>query len=124
MPADRLPLLTRAFGYVMVSAVFLYLVNNYLVYWQGLPGPYALALHLGQLAKGHSVQQCLSFALCRVLRCRGLCTARICRVFGGHTGLTAQRNCHQKQCRKLTAVNCQRLLHRILADADITTQSR
>ncbi len=31
----------------MVSAVFLYLINNYLVYWQGLPGPYALAEHFG-----------------------------------------------------------------------------
>ena len=47
MPADRLPLLTRAFGYVMVCAVFLYLVNNYLVYWHELPGTYALALHHG-----------------------------------------------------------------------------
>lgn len=33
----------------MVSAVFLYLINNYLVYWQGLPGTYALAEHLGWL---------------------------------------------------------------------------
>jgi TRAP-type mannitol/chloroaromatic compound transport system permease small subunit len=31
----------------MVSAVFLYLINNYLVFWQGLPGSYNLALHYG-----------------------------------------------------------------------------
>ncbi len=33
----------------MVSAVFLYLINNYLVYWQGLPGTYALAEHYAWL---------------------------------------------------------------------------
>ena len=31
----------------MVSAVFLYLFNNYLVYWQEMPGSYALTLHYG-----------------------------------------------------------------------------
>ena len=31
----------------MVSAVFLYLLNNYLVYWQELPGSYALVSHYG-----------------------------------------------------------------------------
>jgi TRAP-type mannitol/chloroaromatic compound transport system permease small subunit len=31
----------------MVSAVFLYLINNYLVYWQEMPGPYLLVLHYG-----------------------------------------------------------------------------
>ena len=29
----------------MVSALFLYLINNYLVYWQDLPGPFALFSH-------------------------------------------------------------------------------
>ncbi len=43
----NLPLITRSFAYVMVSGVFLYLINNYLVYWQEMPGPYALALHYG-----------------------------------------------------------------------------
>ena len=41
------PLLTRVFAYLMVSAVFLYLINNYLVFWQELPGSYGLALHYG-----------------------------------------------------------------------------
>ncbi len=31
----------------MVSAVFLYLLNNYLVYWQDMPGTYGLVLHYG-----------------------------------------------------------------------------
>ncbi len=41
------PLIARVFAYLMVSAVFLYLINNYLVYWQELPGSYNLALHYG-----------------------------------------------------------------------------
>ena len=40
-------LLTRLFAYLTVSAVFLYLFNNYLVYWRDLPGSYNLALHYG-----------------------------------------------------------------------------
>jgi len=36
----------------MVSGVFLYLINNYLVYWQDWPGPYQLLLHHGWLAGG------------------------------------------------------------------------
>ncbi len=47
MSTDTKSLFARAFGYAMVSAVFLYLVNNYLVFWQELPGTYALALHYG-----------------------------------------------------------------------------
>ncbi len=47
MIKQGLPLLSRAFAYAMVSGVFLYLINNYLVYWQGLPGSYALLLHYG-----------------------------------------------------------------------------
>ena len=39
------PLLGRIFAYLMVSAVFLYLVNNYLVFWQNLPGPFVLFSH-------------------------------------------------------------------------------
>ena len=41
------PLATRIFAYLMVSAVFLYLINNYLVYWQEMPGSYRLAQHYG-----------------------------------------------------------------------------
>ena len=41
------PLAARIFAYLMVSALFLYLINNYLVYWQDLPGTYNLALHYG-----------------------------------------------------------------------------
>ena len=41
------PLAMRIVAYLMVSAVFLYLINNYLVYWQGMPGSYNLLLHYG-----------------------------------------------------------------------------
>jgi TRAP-type mannitol/chloroaromatic compound transport system permease small subunit len=41
------PLLARMFAYLMVSGLFLYLINNYLVYWQEMPGPYLLFLHYG-----------------------------------------------------------------------------
>ncbi len=47
MLRSQLPLITRAFGYLMITAVFLYLINNYLVYWQGMPGSYNLLLHYG-----------------------------------------------------------------------------
>lgn len=47
MLTEKMPLLARAFGYAMVVSVFLYLLNNYLVFWQGLPGTYGLALHYG-----------------------------------------------------------------------------
>jgi TRAP-type mannitol/chloroaromatic compound transport system permease small subunit len=39
----------RGLAYVMVSTMFLYLINNYLVYWQDMPGSYNLALHYGWL---------------------------------------------------------------------------
>ena len=47
MSRGTIALLTRAFAYAMVATVFLYLINNFLVYWQGLPGTFALALHYG-----------------------------------------------------------------------------
>ncbi|MDH3631017.1 MAG: TRAP transporter small permease subunit [Gammaproteobacteria bacterium] len=47
MLGKNLPLISRGFAYVMVSSVFLYLINNYLVFWQEFPGPYALFLHYG-----------------------------------------------------------------------------
>ena len=37
-----IPLLSRAFAYLMVSALFLYLINNFLVFWQDFTGPFAL----------------------------------------------------------------------------------
>ena len=40
-----IPLLSRIFAYLMVSALFLYLINNYLVYWQDMPGPFILFSH-------------------------------------------------------------------------------
>jgi TRAP-type mannitol/chloroaromatic compound transport system permease small subunit len=43
----QLPLITRAFGYLMITAMFLYLINNYLVYWLDMPGSYNLFLHYG-----------------------------------------------------------------------------
>lgn len=39
----------RGLAYVMVSTMFLYLINNYLVYWRDMPGSYNLALHYGWL---------------------------------------------------------------------------
>ena len=36
---------SRGFAYSMAIALLLYLVNNYLVYWQGLPGPFNLFSH-------------------------------------------------------------------------------
>ncbi|HKJ50575.1 MAG TPA: TRAP transporter small permease subunit [Gammaproteobacteria bacterium] len=43
------PLLSRAFAYLMVSALFLYLINNYLVFWLEFPGPFMLFSHYGWL---------------------------------------------------------------------------
>lgn len=47
MPGIKLVLISRGLAYMMVSAVFLYLLNNYLVFWQGLPGSYTLFSHYG-----------------------------------------------------------------------------
>ena len=47
MIKNNLPLISRAFAYAMVSSVFLYLLNNYLVFWLDMPGTYGLALHYG-----------------------------------------------------------------------------
>ncbi len=47
MLLEKAPVLARAFAYAMVASVFLYLLNNYLVFWQDLPGTYGLALHYG-----------------------------------------------------------------------------
>ena len=49
--ADRLTLLSRILAYLMVSSVFLYLINNYLVFWRELPGPYQLFSHLGWIGQ-------------------------------------------------------------------------
>jgi TRAP-type mannitol/chloroaromatic compound transport system permease small subunit len=49
MIKDNIPLIMRGFAYAMVSGIFLYLINNYLVYWQGMPGSYALFSHYGWL---------------------------------------------------------------------------
>lgn len=43
--AFNLMTLSRCFAYSMVIALLLYLINNYLVYWQGLPGPFILMSH-------------------------------------------------------------------------------
>jgi len=47
MPGINTTLISRALGYMMVSGVFLYLFNNYLVYWQDMPGSYVLFSHYG-----------------------------------------------------------------------------
>ncbi len=49
MHANHISLLFKAFGYLMVSCVFLYLLNNYLVYWQDMPGTGAFFAHYGWL---------------------------------------------------------------------------
>jgi TRAP-type mannitol/chloroaromatic compound transport system permease small subunit len=49
MIKNNIPLIMRSFAYVMVSGIFLYLINNYLVYWQEMPGSYALFSHYGWL---------------------------------------------------------------------------
>lgn len=41
----RIALISRALANMMICGVFLYLFNNYLVYWQNLPGPYNLLSH-------------------------------------------------------------------------------
>jgi len=45
----KINLVSKLFAYLMVSSVFLYLLNNYLVYWQDQPGPYSLLAALGWL---------------------------------------------------------------------------
>ncbi|MDH5354076.1 MAG: TRAP transporter small permease subunit [Gammaproteobacteria bacterium] len=40
-------IVARSLAYMMVSGVFLYLFNNYLVYWQELPGTFDLFSHYG-----------------------------------------------------------------------------
>lgn len=47
MLRTKIPLISRSLAYLMVSAVFLYLINNYLVYWQEMPGCYLLFSHYG-----------------------------------------------------------------------------
>ena len=44
---NNIALISRSLAYMMVSGVFLYLLNNYLVYWQELPGIYELFSHYG-----------------------------------------------------------------------------
>ncbi len=44
---SKLVTISRAFSWLMVCAVFLYLLNNYLVYWQGLPGSWAMLEYFG-----------------------------------------------------------------------------
>ena len=47
MTRHNIPLIGRIFAYLMVCTLFLYLINNYLVYWQELPGSYLLFSHYG-----------------------------------------------------------------------------
>ncbi len=51
MAHQRVNLISKLFAYLMVSALFLYLLNNYLVYWQDQPGPYHLFSALGWLGE-------------------------------------------------------------------------
>ncbi|NNE62825.1 MAG: hypothetical protein HKN34_01960, partial [Gammaproteobacteria bacterium] len=45
--SSKISLISRSLAYVMVVGVFLYLVNNYLVFWQEMPGLYNLFSHYG-----------------------------------------------------------------------------
>jgi len=45
LASHQIALISRGLAYTMVSAVFLYLINNYLVYWQNLPGTWNLMSH-------------------------------------------------------------------------------
>ena len=47
MPGINIILISRSLAYMMLVGVFLYLVNNYLVYWQEMPGGYVLFSHYG-----------------------------------------------------------------------------
>ena len=49
MHNQQIALLFKAFAFLMVSLVFLFLLNNYLVYWQDMPGTGALFGHYGWL---------------------------------------------------------------------------
>jgi len=49
LASNQIPLISRGLAYTMVSAVFLYLINNYLVYWQNWPGTWNLMSHYGFL---------------------------------------------------------------------------
>ncbi len=51
----RISSVIKTLTYLMVGSVFLYLLNNYLVYWQGLPGPYNLFAHLGWFGEDSTV---------------------------------------------------------------------
>ncbi len=46
MPAShQIAITSRCLAYLMVSVLFLYLINNYLVYWQDMPGTFNLLSH-------------------------------------------------------------------------------
>jgi TRAP-type mannitol/chloroaromatic compound transport system permease small subunit len=46
-PSFLIVSLSKVFAYIMVGSLFLYLTNNYLIYWQDMPGPYLLLDHFG-----------------------------------------------------------------------------
>jgi len=47
LTSHQIALISRGLAYTMVSTVFLYLINNYLVYWQDWPGTWNLMSHYG-----------------------------------------------------------------------------
>ena len=47
LASHQIAVISRGLAYTMVSALFLYLINNYLVFWQDLPGTYNLISHYG-----------------------------------------------------------------------------
>jgi len=47
LASHQIAIISRGLAYVMVSALFLYLINNYLVYWQDMPGTFNLMSHYG-----------------------------------------------------------------------------
>ena len=75
-------LATRIFAYLMVSAVFLYLINNYLVYWQDMPGPYHLFLHYGWFGlEGDRIDEQLTAGWIQFITYLGVLAASVVYVF-------------------------------------------
>lgn len=45
--SNRISFASKILAYLIVTSLFLYLVNDYLVYWQHMPGPYRVLVHFG-----------------------------------------------------------------------------
>ena len=96
--AFKLTIVSRCFAYSMGIALLLYLVNNYLVYWQGLPGPFNLLSHY-QLIGLEALDRPLDsdqlkqgwIQFCSYLLIFGFGILYVCR--------TTDRTLHEDSCR-------------------------